>query len=110
MASSLFSCYSSSVINYPLQALLQEISYASYLSIYTVILPSPKNREQASSYARAVNAAFSCTNDVHVSIRITISPNPDLAWELWDSIRSICNYNPRLSLSKSIAYCPCTTV
>ena len=25
-------------------------------------------------------------------------------WEMWDLIRSICDYNPRLTLSKNIIY------
>ena len=26
-------------------------------------------------------------------------------WEMWDLIRSICDYNPRLTLSKNVIYC-----
>lgn len=26
-------------------------------------------------------------------------------WEMWDLIRSICDYNPRLTLSKACLYC-----
>ncbi|KIJ52640.1 hypothetical protein M422DRAFT_65066 [Sphaerobolus stellatus SS14] len=80
-------------------ALLQEISYASYLSIYTAILPAPKNREQVGSYARAVNAALAATNDIQLSIKLSLSAGADNAWELWDAIRTTCSYNHRLSLT-----------
>jgi hypothetical protein len=30
--------------------------------------------------------------------------DPSSTWEMWDAIRKICNYHPRLSVSKSSAY------
>ncbi|KAF8515395.1 PRMT5-domain-containing protein [Hysterangium stoloniferum] len=98
-------------------ALLQEISYASYLNLYTVILPPPKNRAHVGSYGRAVNAALLATANIQLSICIPLysrsssSIHPSSggaavldhdfsdAWEMWDSIRTICSYHPRLSLT-----------
>ncbi|KAF8510773.1 PRMT5-domain-containing protein [Gautieria morchelliformis] len=93
-------------------ALLQEVSYASYLNVQTVILPPPRNRSQVGSYARAVNSALSCTSSVQISIRIPLYDPKRLSlqsgssdeglshtWEMWDSIRTICAYHPRLSLT-----------
>jgi protein arginine N-methyltransferase 5 len=107
------------------KALLQEISYASYLNLYSVILPSPKNRSHVGSYARAINAALSATANMQLSIRIPLYSNKSShilsgnaafpehlrlnddfsdAWEMWDSIRTICAYHSRLSLSKRIIF------
>jgi type II protein arginine methyltransferase len=110
-----------------LQALRQELAYASYLNLQTVILPPPRNRGHVADYARVVNACLSITYPgLQISVRIpvydprTLSPSSvaphledapappllrvpegDLSstWEMWDVIRTICGHNPRLSLS-----------
>ena len=111
-----------------LQALLQELAYASYLNIQSAILPPPKHRSQISSYARAVNACLNAIPYMELSVRIPIydpimlhvsssagsaisaatmsspsvlfSDEPSVAtWEMWDAIRTVCEYNPRLTLS-----------
>lgn len=100
-------------------ALEQELAWASYLNVGTVILPLPQHREYLPSYARAINAALSrlTTSRMDLSIRIPVydprakssstldGPSVmellNLSWEMWDLIRSVCDYNPRLSLSKS---------
>jgi protein arginine N-methyltransferase 5 len=123
------------------QALQQELAYACYLNISSVILPPPRNRAQIASYARSVNECIKNTPYVRVSIRIPIydpsifhvrsssisvsvsspanlqssAPRIEVAdsfetpkapegelnarWEMWDVIRSVCDYNPRLTLS-----------
>ncbi|KAF8269557.1 PRMT5 arginine-N-methyltransferase-domain-containing protein [Lactarius quietus] len=106
-------------------ALQQELSYASYLDIQTVILPPPSNRSQIAAYGRVVNACLARTPYMQFSIRLPIynpsifqsnsgqsstqHENPSLhppvpaelnaTWEMWDVIRSICAYNPRLTLT-----------
>ena len=111
-----------------LQALLQALAYASYLNIQSAILPPPKHRSQISSYARAVNACLNAIPYMELSVRIPIydpimlhvsssagsaisaatmsspsvlfSDEPSVAtWEMWDAIRTVCEYNPRLTLS-----------
>ncbi|KAJ7903607.1 PRMT5 arginine-N-methyltransferase-domain-containing protein [Mycena olivaceomarginata] len=123
-------------------ALQQELAYASYLNIQTVILPPPRSREHVSSYARTVNACLK-NSHLYLSVRLPIynpsaldghlspisspplsggllpgstpstprlvipedrgteatSGNLDATWEMWDVIRSICDYNTRLSLT-----------
>ncbi|KAH9936058.1 PRMT5-domain-containing protein [Amylocystis lapponica] len=106
-------------------ALLQELSYASYLNIRTAILPAPHHREHVASYGRTVNACLNAIPYMQLSVRIPIydttvlqlwpssakalgadappavlfSAQPSIAtWEMWDTIRSICNYSPRLTL------------
>ncbi|KAI0956054.1 hypothetical protein AcV7_006562 [Taiwanofungus camphoratus] len=106
-------------------ALLQELAYASYLNIQAAILPSPRNRVHIASYARTVNACLNSIPYIQLSVRIPIydpevlrlspslttstatescspllSDEPSIAtWEMWDTIRSICDYNSRLTLT-----------
>jgi protein arginine N-methyltransferase 5 len=125
------------------QALQQELAYACYLNISSVILPPPRNRNHVASYARAVNECIKNTPYINFSIRIPIydpsifhsrsssisssvsspanlmprieRPNDPLesskasrapegelnaTWEMWDVVRSICDYHPRLTLSE----------
>ncbi|KAF9450345.1 PRMT5-domain-containing protein [Macrolepiota fuliginosa MF-IS2] len=138
-------------------ALKQELAYASYLNIHTAILPAPRNRSHAASYARIINNCLKNTPYIYLSVRLPIYnptilqtqaipsfptgsssgspglglspggilPTPPLpslvispdatssptssgissesemnaTWEMWDLIRSICDYNTRLTLT-----------
>jgi len=131
-----------------LQALKQELAYASYLNVHTAILPPPRNRDHVASYARIVNSCLDKSPYIYLSIRLPIynpssvfhhgspisafhpssppgisSPNAgttstpalviseseqvpstsggslNATWEMWDVIRSMCDYNSRLTLS-----------
>lgn len=123
------------------KALRQEIAYASYLNIQTIILPPPRNRPHVASYARIINACLTTTAFLNFSVRLPVYnpsvliPEPpagqaepsilptlivsgntqqslstapenevNASWEMWDVIRSICNYNTRLTLSKDPPY------
>ncbi|GAA5865700.1 hypothetical protein JCM3774_004971 [Rhodotorula dairenensis] len=103
-------------------ALRQEIAYASYLSITTIVIPPPKleNREFLADYARAINGALASSWHINISIRLPIaeySPSelaarpgtPAFAavtgdsdrcetWEMWNTLRGLCGYSPRLTL------------
>jgi protein arginine N-methyltransferase 5 len=116
------------------QALLQELSFASYLDVHTVILPPPRSRARVTSYARALGAALARVPYMQLSVRLPIydpsifrhppaSPphTPDAStpeirvpparrateaelnamWEMWDAVRALCAYDPRLTLSTS---------
>ncbi|KAI0635657.1 PRMT5-domain-containing protein [Trametes polyzona] len=110
-------------------ALQQELAFASYLNAQCAILPPPSNRTQVGSYARAINACLASIPFMELSVRVPIydpttalsgpsrSPSPVesapassasggtppesnmTTWEMWDTIRTICGYNPRLTLA-----------
>ncbi|KAH6908994.1 shk1 kinase-binding protein 1 [Coprinopsis sp. MPI-PUGE-AT-0042] len=132
-------------------ALQQELAYAGYLNITTAILPPPRNREYAASYARAINSCLKAAPYTTLSVRLPIyDPNvfqrsppaengptsagsqtllqspqtpalvvslPEInsespqntetslnaTWEMWDLIRSMCDYNPRLTLTLDLS-------
>lgn len=54
------------------QALQQEVAYASYLNIPTIILPPPRNRLHVASYGRIVNECLRNIPYMHVSVRLPI--------------------------------------
>jgi type II protein arginine methyltransferase len=98
-------------------ALEHELAWASYLNVGIVILPPPQSRDCLTSYARAVNAALGrlANSRMDLSVRIPVydpraRTTPTLnassvmevlnsSWEMWDLIRSVCDYHPRLTLS-----------
>ncbi|KAI6096493.1 PRMT5-domain-containing protein [Pisolithus croceorrhizus] len=53
-------------------ALRQEVAYASYLNVHTIILPPPRNRSQVASYARVINDCLKSVPYMQFSIRLPI--------------------------------------
>ncbi|GAA6058643.1 hypothetical protein JCM10212_004054 [Sporobolomyces blumeae] len=108
-------------------ALRQEISFASYLSVATIILPPPRleNREYLADYARAINGALASSWHINISIRLpiaeysptelaarpgssaynAIAPEADRSetWDMWNILRGLCSYSPRLSLTLDLS-------
>lgn len=101
-------------------ALCQEVAWAAYLNVQTLILPPPRDRAHVASYARAVNASIDHIGSAQLflSIRMPIydphllmegAPYTDLSpearmslcWEMWDTVRTMCAYTNRISLSKN---------
>lgn len=141
------------------RALIQELTYASYLSITHAILPPPRTRTGIVHYARSIAHCLSSIPSMYLSVQLppydptifstaklahlgevshsrtsvvaghsggdvmepstpkvvvsgesasTMSqerPSNDLdaTWELWDVIRSVCDFNVRLSLALDLA-------
>ncbi|GAA5898508.1 protein arginine N-methyltransferase [Sporobolomyces salmoneus] len=108
-------------------ALRQEISYASYLSITTIILPPPRleNREYLADYARSINSALASSWHINISIRLPVAEysanelnarpgssvyNATMAesdrsetWDMWNTLRGLCGYSPRLTLTLDLS-------
>ena len=95
--------------------------------MHTAILPPPRNRAHLASYARAVSAALAAVPYMQLSVRLPIydpskiqlahtplsarppplvDDHPSIAtWEMWDTIRCICDYHARLTLSAFCILC-----
>jgi protein arginine N-methyltransferase 5 len=91
-------------------ALRQEIAYATHLHLQTLILPAPRNMEYVTDYARCVADILQTPGFLQLSIRIPISDPNDTytgmgskTWDMWNTIRSMCGYNPRLSVTLDLA-------
>ena len=50
--------------------------------------------------ANAPSFVFSPSEQLETTSGISLNAT----WEMWDMIRSICDYNPRLTLSKNVIY------
>jgi protein arginine N-methyltransferase 5 len=119
-------------------ALQQELSYAAYLNIHTVVLPPPRSRAHVGSYARAVAAGLARHSYLQIAVRIPIyhpaalrpvsnqstsindalgvqitlpaesapgyasDEELNVSWDMWDAVRSICDYNQRLCIGSFI--------
>jgi protein arginine N-methyltransferase 5 len=99
-------------------ALKQEVAYAAHLHVSNLILPAPRNPANVTDYARAVANILAVPGYLTFSIRIpvsdvTASPAASSSeaaaavqggnastrtWEMWNTIRSMCAYSPRLSV------------
>lgn len=101
--------YNSIINEFSFQVLYNEISYANYLGIKTFILTPPKNINNIQIFSSNVSNILSIFPSIHISISLPISldfnnDSIDLfniysTWETWNSIRSICDYNPNLSVA-----------
>ncbi|THH10312.1 hypothetical protein EW145_g1417 [Phellinidium pouzarii] len=137
-------------------ALKQELAYAAYLGLSSVVLPPPLERVHVASYGRALRACLE-TSYMQLAVRLPlyhpavltstrgtatpvpsspaypslpglspkfltgpVSPSNDgtrrkggtikpsmtelnAMWEAWDTMRTICGYNPRLTLALDLA-------
>ncbi|SCZ98227.1 BZ3500_MvSof-1268-A1-R1_Chr3-2g06233 [Microbotryum saponariae] len=91
-------------------ALRQEVTYASYLSLTTIIVAPPRAEfaDFLPDYARAINGALASSWHINVSVASGRSSTPVgswasaqddcQTWEWWNTIRSMCGYSPRLSI------------
>ncbi|OLL25799.1 Protein arginine N-methyltransferase skb1 [Neolecta irregularis DAH-3] len=99
------------------EILHREIEYASYCGIPHIILPAPKRRHRIVQYAQALKSALGCSTHAQVSVHLpiseedfqssptlekTIQSDPLSLWEVWNTIRSVCDYHPRLSVALQI--------
>lgn len=107
-----------SVAALSVQALIQEVMYAVYCGVVYIVLPGPKRRTNVEQYASAVaqilatapprvqlmvNLPFA--EDDYVSSRtgIHVPPADHLSiWDVWNTIRTITNYPPNLSVALQI--------
>jgi hypothetical protein len=80
-------------------ALRQEIAYASYLSIATIILPPPRldNHEFLSDYARAINGALA--SSWHINVRF-----PDFLFFLSSHLYDLSSTSDRYPHARSRVY------
>ncbi|KAG7451125.1 PRMT5-domain-containing protein [Guyanagaster necrorhizus] len=82
-------------------ALRQELAHCTFLNLTSAILPVP-HLAHTPSYARATYAALSSSPLLRLAVRLPIyvsSADFCAPWQTWDSIRTLCEYHPRLSLA-----------
>ncbi|VEU23728.1 DEKNAAC105002 [Brettanomyces naardenensis] len=99
---------------FSIQVLTNEVSYAQYVGIRTLLMAPPKNLNNLQIYTDNLNTILQKFPKMQLSISLPIcedtKQNPDTGealpmidpfstWDVWNSIRIQCNYNPNLSIS-----------
>ncbi|OBZ72201.1 Protein arginine N-methyltransferase 5 [Grifola frondosa] len=88
-------------------ALQQELAYASYLNVQSVIL-RPRATGHISRLLHTDSHLRPCRlthppsptrSPVESPVSVASPEPPITTWEMWDTIRSICDYNTRLTLT-----------
>ncbi|PWW79746.1 PRMT5-domain-containing protein [Tuber magnatum] len=95
------------------QALLYELDYAGFCGIGSVVISGPRKKENVPRFAQVINTALSASGYAHLLILLPLAEDPSCvaegdeydelsAWDTWNTIRTICKYNSRLSLALQI--------
>ncbi|KAK9468458.1 PRMT5 arginine-N-methyltransferase-domain-containing protein [Lipomyces arxii] len=108
---------SHAVDNY-VQVLKHELSYASFCGLAFVVVPGPKRRNHVATYAQALKSAMSVVPIMNIVIQLQMteietdqssdsstsktSGNVMSIWEIWNSIRTLCEYSNRLSVGLQV--------
>mmetsp|Transcript_10110 Transcript_10110/g.30889 ORF Transcript_10110/g.30889 Transcript_10110/m.30889 type:complete len:573 (+) Transcript_10110:45-1763(+) len=93
------------------EALLEEYSLASHLSLKAVVTPLMNSRSVGANYARCINSALARGSPTQIWVRIPVAypPSGDAdngsqsglegAWEVWNFIRTLCDSHANLGLA-----------
>lgn len=94
--------------------LAHELQYANFCGLKYVVLSGPKRRTHVAQYAQSVSQLLCLVPQIELVIHLpfteeyavdeqrnTVVPPSDLfsIWEVWNSIRTMCNYPKNLSLA-----------
>lgn len=105
------------VANLSLQVLEHELNYASFCGLPYVLISGPKRRTNVAQYAQAVNTLLNKSPYVQVVIHlpfneehtvsqssgVSLPPSDYLSvWDVWNTIRQLCGYNPNLSVALQV--------
>lgn len=104
-----------------MKVLKHEVAYASFCGVNNIVIAGPRRPANIAQYAQAI-ASVLATNmyiQFHIDLPFTgeedakVDPgshgkNSDsfVVWDLWNTIRSVCRYNPRLTLSSYTSHPP----
>ncbi|CCH42201.1 hypothetical protein BN7_1745 [Wickerhamomyces ciferrii] len=98
------------------QVMIKELEYAKFIGINHLIMAPPKNLIKLANYSKSVNDALDITQTHNITISISLplceeitedsfrfQPIDSLStWDMWNSIRTSCDYNQRLKISLAI--------
>lgn len=97
------------------QVLINELEYAKFIGIKHVIIAPPKNLIKLPNYSQSILDALELTSSHHIIISISLplceevqestgTQPVDLlsTWDMWNSIRTTADYNPRLKVSLAV--------
>ncbi|CCH60060.1 hypothetical protein TBLA_0C02500 [Henningerozyma blattae CBS 6284] len=85
-----------------------ECNYAKFIGIKQVILAPPRNLTNLNYYTQIVSKLLNSNifQDLNLILSISLplfeDSEPLATWELWNTIRKICNYNKSLTISLAV--------
>lgn len=89
-----------------LQVLEHELHYANFVGIRQVILAPPKKLHTLHYYAQSLCTVFDTFKEACPTISISLplfeDSDPLSTWELWNTIRKMCGYEPKLTVSLAL--------
>lgn len=95
------------------QVLIHELEYAAFCGASNVVVAGPKRRTNVAQYAQVISAALTKGAYTQLLIHIPMAEEEGSVanageaydefamWDVWNTIRTVCKYNARLSLSTS---------
>lgn len=91
-----------------------DIGWTQYHSISSVVMRGPMIPQYALVYAQSIAPILKAHPYLELSIQLPMCPSPLigdeqededdtlLTWEIWDTIRSVCDYSPRLHVALEV--------
>lgn len=93
------------------QVLIHELEYAAFCGASNVVIAGPKRRTNIAQYAQVISVALTKGAYMQLLIHLPMAEEEGSVanageaydefamWDVWNTIRTICKYNSRLSLS-----------
>ena len=98
-----------SIRQFSYKVLLNECRYARFVGINKLILAPPRDLANMQQYSQTIakllhNEVLTTSPSITLSISLPLCEDSDplATWELWNTVRKICNYHPALTISLAV--------
>jgi protein arginine N-methyltransferase 5 len=99
------------IADFSRQVLFHELEYAKFIGLKHIIIAPPKDLLRLSRFSSTIQEMLRCTEQQNMIISISLpiceefennSLDPLSTWDMWNSIRTSVDYNPRLKISLAL--------
>lgn len=92
------------------QVLAHELEYAAFCGVSTVVIEGPKRKTNVAQYAQIIHTTLLKGSYTQIHVHLPMTEGEGVAtsngevyeefsmWDVWNTIRTVCKYNARLSL------------
>ncbi|KAH8154742.1 uncharacterized protein LAJ45_01273 [Morchella importuna] len=96
------------------QVLAHELEYAAFCGVSTVVIEGPKRKTNVAQYAQIIHTTLLKGSYTQIHVHLPMTEEEGVAtnngeiydefsmWDVWNTIRTVCKYNARLSLALRI--------
>lgn len=85
------------------RAFTSQFNWALHLSLQAIIIPLPMQHSFPYNYARLIAASVQGLSGMNIWVRVpACSHDVEDPWELWNKVRTMCEYSPRLCIALEI--------